>query len=122
MAIPALKASTMPLPELNDLATRIRIRRTALNLTQQQVASEVGVSRVAVTKWENGDTKDIRLANVLALHQCLQCSLLWLISGRDTAGPENDVSRASQKLYFLTPPKLQAIDALLDVLAQGDKS
>ena len=45
----------------------IRTRRTALGLTQEQLAGKLGVSAPAVNKWERGNSyPDITLLPVLA--------------------------------------------------------
>lgn len=48
-------------------ANRIRQLRIDAKLTQQQVATRVGVSRVAVAKWESGNTKDLKPENLFKL-------------------------------------------------------
>ena len=49
-----------------SLGEAIRDHRTALNLTQEYVAEQLGVSRQAVSKWENG-TSDPSTSNLFAL-------------------------------------------------------
>lgn len=39
-----------------DMGARIKAARQAAKLTQQALAAEVGVSRNAVSQWENGET------------------------------------------------------------------
>ena len=52
---------------MESMGKRIKRIREDLKLTQQEVATRVGVSRVAVTKWENGDTDNLKLKNVVAI-------------------------------------------------------
>lgn len=110
--------------DTNNLSSRIKERRAVLGLTQQDVATKVGVSRVAVTKWENGDSQNIRLGNLLTLSKCLDCSVLWLISGKDTpaTAPHAEASGGqlspriatiARALEHLPERKLRAIEALL---------
>lgn len=40
-----------------SLGERIRKRRTALKLSQEYIADQLGVSRQAVSKWENGQSE-----------------------------------------------------------------
>lgn len=49
-----------------SLGETIRERRTALQMTQEFVAEQLGVSRQAVSKWENG-TSDPSTSNLFAL-------------------------------------------------------
>lgn len=57
------------------IAKRIKRYRTDRNLTQQQVADSIGVSRVAVSKWESGNTKDMKRANLLGMCKLFGVSL-----------------------------------------------
>lgn len=49
-----------------SLAEILKTRRTSRGMTQEQVAEAVGVSRQAVSKWENG-TAEPSTSNLLAL-------------------------------------------------------
>ena len=54
-------------PEQNrSLGEALKARRTAASYTQEYVAETLGVSRQAVSKWENG-TSEPSTANLLAL-------------------------------------------------------
>ena len=60
----------------------IRTRRTALGLTQEQLAGKLGVSAPAVNKWERGNSyPDITLLPVLA--RTLRVDLNTLLSFHD---------------------------------------
>lgn len=39
---------------MNQLAQQIRVLRTAKNLSQDELAEKLYISRQAVSKWENG--------------------------------------------------------------------
>ena len=49
-----------------SLAEALKAQRTSRGMTQEQVAEAVGVSRQAVSKWENG-TAEPSTSNLLAL-------------------------------------------------------
>lgn len=53
-------------PEKRPLGEVLRARRTACNMTQEFVAGALGVSRQAVSKWEQGRAAP-STANLLAL-------------------------------------------------------
>lgn len=53
-------------PPRHSLAEVLKARRTSCGMTQEQVAEAVGVSRQAVSKWENG-TAEPSTSNLLAL-------------------------------------------------------
>ena len=61
---------------------RIKSRRMACGLTQDQVANRVGVTRVAVSHWERGGADpDGRYLNELAA--ALGVSVDWLLTGKE---------------------------------------
>lgn len=61
---------------------RIKSRRIACGLTQDQVASRVGVTRVAVSHWERGGADpNGRYLNELAA--ALGVSVDWLLTGKE---------------------------------------
>lgn len=55
-----------PPEQAKSLGETLKARRTAANYTQEYVAEALGVSRQAVSKWENG-TSDPSTANLMAL-------------------------------------------------------
>ena len=59
---------------------KIKKLRTERNLTQQQVADALGISRVAVSKWESGDTKDLKRDNLVGLTKLFSVSLEELLN------------------------------------------
>lgn len=66
---------------METMGRRIFNRRIHLNMTQQYVADKVGVSRVAVTKWESGQTGNLKLDNLMGLCKLLNLSIEYLIRG-----------------------------------------
>jgi len=59
------RKETSPEVEI-DLALSLKNHRQKKNMTQEQVAEALGVSRQAVSKWENG-TAEPSTSNLLAL-------------------------------------------------------
>lgn len=55
-----------PPEQAKNLGETLKAHRTAAGYTQEYVAEAVGVSRQAVSKWENG-TSDPSTANLMAL-------------------------------------------------------
>ncbi|HCB7786807.1 TPA: helix-turn-helix domain-containing protein, partial [Escherichia coli] len=64
----------------NTISERIRNRRKDVGLTQQQVAKAIGISRVSVTKWENGSSKPDG-ENLYLLSKLLSKSPEWILYG-----------------------------------------
>ncbi len=81
-----------------EMKDRIRARRIQLDITQQHLSKKLGVSRVSVTKWENGTTKPVG-ENLFQLALALQVSTEWLLYG-DGASPVDDIKVTP----FLKPP------------------
>lgn len=66
---------------METLEQRIKRLREERDLSQQKVADTVGVSRVAVTKWESGETANIKLGNLLKLCDLFCISVEELVRG-----------------------------------------
>ncbi len=74
---------------MNQLAQQIRVLRTANNLSQDELAEKLYISRQAVSKWENGEAtpdidKLVQLAEIfgvsldyLVLEKNLRRKLWW---------------------------------------------
>ena len=65
---------------------RVQQRRRALGLTQQDIAQHLGVSKVAVSKWESG----LNVANgrnLQHLAALLKCSPDWLLGDANLQAP-----------------------------------
>lgn len=69
---------------METIGERIVRLRKERNLSQLQVANAAQVSRVAVTKWESGATKNLKLENLLAMCDLFGVSAEELISGIET--------------------------------------
>ncbi|HFI0635980.1 TPA: helix-turn-helix domain-containing protein, partial [Streptococcus suis] len=71
---------------MNQLAQQIRVLRTAKNLSQDELAEKLYISRQAVSKWENGEaTPDID--KLVQLAEIFGVSLDYLVLGKE---PENN--------------------------------
>lgn len=71
-----------------NLAQALREHRTENHMTQEFVAEAIGVSRQAVSKWENG-TSDPSTSNLLALAKLYQVSPTELLSAAESNTPNN---------------------------------
>lgn len=54
---------------------KIKQLRQDKGVTQQQLADAIGISRVAVSKWESGETKDLKRENLLGIAKFFNLSL-----------------------------------------------
>ena len=64
------------------MATRMRLIRRAANLTQAELASQMGMSRSAVAQWESPSGSSPSAENLSRLAVKLNCSYEWLATGR----------------------------------------
>jgi len=79
---PFAYAGRMP-TTIETMGDRIRILRQARGLTQQQLANDVGVSKSAVSQWEDGSVANIKLQTFLRLLDVLKTDAEYLIFGPD---------------------------------------
>jgi transcriptional regulator with XRE-family HTH domain len=77
------------LPMTDDLAfrlalgERIRETRVSLNMSQRQFAEEIGTTRSAVSRYENGSRMTVEVLRRIA--ECLGLSLDGLMQNRSAA-------------------------------------
>lgn len=79
------------------LGHRIKERRRTLSVTQEQLASELGVSRTAVAKWESGE-KEPTLQNLTKLCKILGCSSDYLLGIEESPAAAHLSDRAREAL------------------------
>ena len=75
--------SKNPPAQAQSLGEALKAHRTSRNLTQEYVAEALGVSRQAVSKWENG-TSDPSTANLMALAKLYGLSVDELLRQAET--------------------------------------
>lgn len=61
------------------LATRIKERRQALGLTQEELAQKVGLQKSAIAKYENGRVENIKRSMIAKMSDALQCKPSYLM-------------------------------------------
>jgi transcriptional regulator with XRE-family HTH domain len=75
---------------METMGDRIRTLREARKLTQEQLAKAVGVTKSAVSQWEGGSTKNIKLETFLSLLGVLRTDHEYLVYGAERApGPRS---------------------------------
>lgn len=72
---------------------RIRHIREELELSQEAFGRHMSVSKAAVSQWENGDTKNLRPANLFAIQNFTGYSAEWIATG--AGGPRLKGRKAS---------------------------
>lgn len=64
---------------MERLSEKIKRLRDGRDLSQEALGKKIGVSRVAVTKWENGQTENIKFVNLIRLCKLFNVSLEELV-------------------------------------------
>lgn len=92
---------------LQSIGDRIAEQRRKCNMTQQELADEIGVKREVVAYWERGN-RDIKSEHIINLSIALNTSCDYLLRGVDTenidiaksTGLDNDSIEMIKKLTF----------------------
>jgi transcriptional regulator with XRE-family HTH domain len=70
---------------METIGDRIRQCRNARGMTQLELAEAVGVTKGAVSQWELGGTKNVKLSTFLRLVEVLHTTAEYLVSGQTPA-------------------------------------
>lgn len=62
---------------------RIRERRLALNLTQEELAHRLGMQKSAIAKYESGRVENIKRSTLAKMSEILECSPAYLMGWDD---------------------------------------
>jgi transcriptional regulator with XRE-family HTH domain len=73
---------------VETMGDRIRRLRIARKLTQPQFGKLVGVSKSAVSQWEDGSTKNLKLETLARVLEVLGTDLQYLVWG-ESRGPSS---------------------------------
>lgn len=97
------------------IGSLIKGRREALGLSQRKLAKMVGVSNSTVARWESGDIKGMRKANVILLSERLYISEEALLGKCEE--PEEDLEllriRARIELALLGISDLKKLNSIM---------
>ena len=70
-----------------DMATRIKERRLAMDYTQEELASKLGLQKSAIAKYENGRVENIKRSIIQKMASILECSPSYLMGWEDSSIP-----------------------------------
>jgi transcriptional regulator with XRE-family HTH domain len=100
-----------------DMGERIAHARASAGLTQAALARAVGVSKGAVSQWEKGAVKDLRMPNLFAIEDATGFNARWSALGegreRPTAKQPVKVEEISNQLDRKSIIKLLRVAAEL---------
>jgi transcriptional regulator with XRE-family HTH domain len=80
-----LSAKGVTMIPMSEIGQRIKSLRENRGMSQQSVGDYCGVSRVAVTKWENGDTENMKLKNVAKMLKLFNICFDELTTGKKSS-------------------------------------
>ena len=86
------------------MAERIKERRKAMNLTQEELAERLGLQKSAIAKYENGRVQNIKRPVIAMMAKILDCSPAYLMGFDDEindspAPPHPDLRPVTTKQY-----------------------
>lgn len=105
--------------DIRDVAKRIKDARIKKNLTQMNLADEMGVSYQAVSNWERGNSMP-DISKLRELCDILDISIDYLLSGKLSAAVEKAIDRMEGKPTKITAEELSAAAAVLPPSEVGE--
>jgi transcriptional regulator with XRE-family HTH domain len=85
-----------PSYDMETMGDRIKTLREARDLTQDKLGAAVGVTKGAVSQWENSGVADIKLKTFLKLVEVLRTDFQYLVFGAERSpGPPTRPVRKS---------------------------
>lgn len=80
-SMPNVKLAIIGTMSKADMAGRIKDERKRLKLTQEELGKAASVKKAAVSLWEKGDTKNLKLDNLFKIADRLRVHARWLALG-----------------------------------------
>lgn len=91
--------------EIKLIGRRIRLLRTAKNLTQTGLAKEMGISQTHLCNIECGRVP-VTLPNLLKLHSLLECNMSSFFVDLDEQADAKDIGRSSANCKVVKTKRL----------------
>ncbi|EQB6624290.1 helix-turn-helix domain-containing protein, partial [Escherichia coli] len=108
---------------MRTLGERLSSARQRAGLTQDALAKKAGITRVAISKAEQGLTKSFNGDTLFKVATALNCSPQWLQNGEEqSVNWENNVKSCPQKDAFHSYPVINWVQAGLFSTAGDDYS
>lgn len=89
------------------IENRIKQARKDAGLTQAQLAEKVGVSKAAVSLWENSYTKSLKHENLLALEKVTGCRARWIVFGEEPRFIEGEPAASGADANVAKGPEIR---------------
>lgn len=68
---------------MNTMSDRIKERRVAMGLTQEELAEKLGLQKSAIAKYENGRVENIKRSVIKNMAEILHCKPSYLLAFED---------------------------------------
>lgn len=96
---------------MNKWHQRLQEAAQRRGVNQTELARACGVSPSAVSQWFSGETKNMRVENIVACAKRLNISLKWLLSGQGTMEATQDPVTQQMLEHFsrLNPEQQQEL-------------
>lgn len=106
-----------------EMKDRIRERRLALGMTQEELADRLGLQKSAIAKYENGRVENIKRSVIQKMASVLECTPAYLLCLDDEPTQEdhyyiNDDAREYAEFLFHNPEYKVLFDASRTVPAE----
>ena len=96
---------------LHHMGSRIMNRRKELNMKQEEVAEQAGLSLQTISSAERGK-KALRPENILKISEVLHVSTDYLLSGKQP--PSEPYGGLSNKISKLSPQQRRYLEQIID--------
>lgn len=106
--VSSMRYSETSILDSMDMGERIAHARREAGLNQTELGKRVGVTKGAVSQWENGNINNLRMANLFAIEDATGFRARWIALGQ---GPARVTERALSPVEF---------DSALEELTSAD--
>lgn len=66
-----------------EMSDRIKERRIAVGITQEELGNKLGLQKSAIAKYENGRVENIKRSVIIKMADILECSPIYLMGLED---------------------------------------
>lgn len=94
---------------LKDLNKRIAAIRSEAGDTPNSAAKKVGISRTGYIKWEEGQTENMKLGNLLSFCSAYKINLVDLLLGEQLSPQQSTVLTVEEPTHRYADDNLQAV-------------
>lgn len=105
------------------IAERIKNKRLEFHMTQEELASRLGLQKSVIAKYENGRISNIKRSTIQKMAEIFECSPVWLMGLDATPETSEEAIKSAKedaqlvaKYRALSPEDRKTIDDMLNYL------